>query len=267
MMDRPQFRGDLRLRRTTAMPSEPIQRRKLYEEVVDRLLERMRSGEILPGEQLPSERDLMDFYAVGRPAVREALQSLARSGLVTINHGERARVALPTAESVVAQITRGTELLLRMDPSSLEHLMEVRVLLEGGIARLAAEHADAKGLALLRQRLDAHHRMSAEPQHFLDGDLGFHTQIAAISGNPIFPVIVDAMLHWLAEYYQTLVRAPGAESLTLAEHERIYEAIASHDAAGAEQAMRDHLTRANTLYQQLVRPDDTRTQRPDGPRH
>jgi GntR family transcriptional regulator, sialic acid-inducible nan operon repressor len=52
-----------------------------------------------------------------------------------------------------------------------------------------------------------------------------------------------------------LVRAPGAESLTLDEHDRIVDAIEAHNADGAEQAMREHLTRANALYQRLVQPD------------
>lgn len=237
------------------MSTEPIQRRKLYQEVLQRLLERIRSGEIAAGEHLPSERELMDFYGVGRPAIREALQSLERSGIVTISHGERARVAVPTAESLVAQVTSGAQHLLRSDPSSLEHLKEVRVFLEAGMARLAAERSNPAGMKLLRQSLDAHHRLADQPHQFVDGDRDFHTQIAAMSGNPIFPVIMDAMFRWLGEYYQSLVRAPGAESLTLAEHERIFDAIAAHDAAGAEAAMREHLTRANALYQRLVHSD------------
>lgn len=246
------------------MSAEPIQRRKLYEEVLDRLLERIRSGEIPPGGQLPSERELMDTYGVGRPSIREALQSLERSGIATISHGERARVALPTPESMIAQVSRGAELLLRMNPASLEHLKEVRVFFEAGIARLAAENADAAGLALLRERLDAHHRLTDQPQRFVDGDLGFHTQIAAMSGNPIFPVIIEAMLRWLREYYQSLVHAPGAETLTLAEHERIFDAIARKDGAAAEAAMREHLMRANELYRRLVRPDAAASPRADG---
>ena len=71
------------------MITEQIQRRKLYQEVLDRLLERIRSGEIPPGAHLPSERELMEFYGVGRPAVREALQALERSGIVEITHGEQ----------------------------------------------------------------------------------------------------------------------------------------------------------------------------------
>ncbi len=58
---------------TTSIP-----RRKLYHEVVDRLMQRIQSGEIRPGDQLPPERELMDYYGVGRPAVREALQALER---------------------------------------------------------------------------------------------------------------------------------------------------------------------------------------------
>ena len=64
------------------MSQDPIARRKLYQEVQDRLLHRINSGEIRPGDQLPSERELMEFYGVGRVAVREALQELARSGIV-----------------------------------------------------------------------------------------------------------------------------------------------------------------------------------------
>jgi GntR family transcriptional regulator, sialic acid-inducible nan operon repressor len=241
------------MQETQRMTTEPIQRRKLYQEVRDRLLARIRSGEIPAGEQLPSERELMDEYSVGRPAVREALQWLSRSGIVTIHHGERARVAVPTAESLVAQIASGAQHLLRSDPAAIEHLKEVRVFLEAGMARLAARHSDATSTRLLRQCLEEQQRQTGDPQQFVAADMGFHAQIAAMSGNPIFPVILTATLKWLGEYYQSLVRAPGAESLTLAEHQRIVDAIEAHDEAGAEQAMREHLTRANTLYQSLVR--------------
>ena len=56
------------------MPTDPIQRRKLYQEVLDRLMHRIEAGEFAPGDHLPSERELMEVYGVGRVAVREALQ-------------------------------------------------------------------------------------------------------------------------------------------------------------------------------------------------
>ncbi|MEY2876280.1 MAG: hypothetical protein RLZZ373_3651 [Pseudomonadota bacterium] len=229
---------------------EQIQRRKLFQEVLDRLQQRIRSGELAPGDQLPSERDLMEFYGVGRPAVREALQELARSGIVEISHGERARVVVPTAQLLIGQIAGGARHLLHSQPDMLEHLKDARVFLETGLARTAAERATADDIARLRQRLEEHRAARVELEQFLPRDMAFHREIAQIGGNPIYPAIVEALFHWASEYYQSIVRAPGAEDLTLAEHERIVEAIAARDPDAAAQAMRDHLTRASALYRQ-----------------
>lgn len=232
------------------MTPDPIPRRKLYQEVMDRLLARINAGEFPPGSQLPSERELMEAYAVGRPAIREAMQQLERSGLVSISHGERARVARPTAERMVEQMTDAARYLLGVEPRTLDHLKEARAFLETGLARLAAARADAAGLAALRQRLDEHRESSLDD--FLRRDIAFHRQIAAMSGNPIFPAVVEGMLIWLGDSYRSLVRAQGVESVTLHEHQRIYDAIAAGDAEEAARAMADHLSRASALY----RPPD-----------
>jgi len=225
---------------------EPILRRKLSHEVLDRLLSRISAGEFTPGTQLPSERELMDAYKVGRPAIREALQQLARSGIVEISHGERARVVLPTATTIVGQMSDAARYLLSVQPKTLDHLKEVRLFIESGLARLAAERADASSIALLAQRLEDHRK--ADLDEFLDRDLAFHRQIAAMSGNPIFEAALDGMLNWLSAYYQSLLRVVGRENVTLQEHERIFEAIVARDGDAAAQAMVDHLNRAKDLY-------------------
>jgi DNA-binding FadR family transcriptional regulator len=90
-------------------------------------------------------------------------------------------------------------------------------------------------------------------ERFMECDMAFHRELARISGNPIFPAIVEALFQWASDYYQPLVRAPGAEQLTLAEHERLLDAIAAHDPDAAERAVREHLTRANELYRRVAR--------------
>src|SRR3954468_20308237 len=242
---------------------DPIQRRKLYQEVLDRLTARIAAGEFGPNDQLPSERELMESYGVGRPAVREALQHLERTGIVVINHGERARIVVPTPETLVEQIAGGARHLLSTQPDSLGHLKGARLFLETGMARLAVSHVDDTALDELRRLIEAQRRAVADPEEFVRADMSFHRQIAAMSGNPIFPAIIEGMFRWLGEYYRSLVRAPGAEQLTLAEHERIIDAIAARDPARAEQAMRDHLTRANTMYRRLLRPDESSRPTPD----
>lgn len=232
------------------MSTEPIQRRKLYQEIVDRLMQRIESGEIAAGEQLPSERELMEVYGVGRVAVREALQELARSGIVEISHGERARVVVPTAHLLIEQIAGGARHMLRMQPEMLTHLKEARLFLETGMVRFAAERATPEDVLRLQQRIEEHRASMVNLDQFMKLDMLFHREIARISGNPIFPAIVEALFGWASAYYQSIVRAPGAETLTLAEHQRIVDAIAANDPQRAVQAMEEHLTRANALYRQ-----------------
>lgn len=229
---------------------EQIQRRKLYQDVVDRLMQRIESGTLAVGDQLPSERELMEVYGVGRVAVREALQEMARSGIVEISHGERARVVVPTAKLLMGQVAEGAKHLLRMQPETLDHLKEARLFLEMGMVRMAAERATAEDVERLQQRLEDHRQ--SELDQFLKRDMLFHREIAAITGNPIFSATVEAMFNWASEYYQSIVRAPGVEDLTLREHQAIVDAIAAHDPDKATHAMRDHLTRANALYRQLT---------------
>ncbi len=229
----------------------PIHKRKLYQDVVDRLMQRIQSGEIRPGDQLPPERELMDFYGVGRPAVREALQALERSGIVEISHGERARVVIPTAQNLIGQIASGTRHLLQVQPDTLEHMKEARLFLEAGTARMAAERARPEDVAALRALVEAHRASMARLEQFLSLDMAFHREVARISGNPIFPAVVEAIFQWGADYYQPLVRAPGAELLTLAEHTRLVDAIEAGDPQAAEAAVRAHLTRSNELYRRL----------------
>lgn len=242
------YRGD-------DMTPDPIHRRKLYRDVLDRLQQRISGGEIEPGQHLPSERELMEQYAVGRPAVREALQELARSGIVEIRHGERARVVVPTAELLMQQVGGGARHLLQTQPDTLEHLKEARVFLEVGLVRIAARRATPVEVAKLQVRLEEQRAALRDVDQFLNRDMAFHREIATISGNPIFRSIVEAMFGWASTFYRNIVRAPGAEQLTLAEHQRIIDAIAANDQDAAAQAVQDHLLRANELYRR--NEDDT----------
>lgn len=229
----------------------PIQKRKLYQDVVDRLMLRISTGEIRPGDQLPPERELMDVYGVGRPAVREALQALERSGIVEISHGERARVVIPTARDLIAQIASGTRHLLQAQPDMLEHLKEARMLLEEGTARMAAQRATSEDVALLRLRIEEQRASLATMDGFLERDMAFHREIARISGNPIFSAVIEAVFQWAGDYYRPLVRAPGVEELTLAEHTRLVDAIEAHDPQAAAGALRAHVARSNALYHSI----------------
>ncbi|MFC4173898.1 transcriptional regulator NanR [Microvirga sp. GCM10011540] len=231
---------------------EAIVRRKLSHEVLDRLIGAIEAGEYEPGTQLPSERELMARFGVGRPAIREAMQTLQQMGLIRINHGERARVILPTPETIIDQITGAMLQLLSSNPRGLNDLKEARIFFEVGLARVATQRATRDSLEQLRRSLIACQEARGDAARFVAADMAFHRQIASMSSNLLIAAISQGMLDWLSRFKRELVSARGAERLTLEEHERIYKAIAAGDAEAAAKAMSDHLTRANALYSVLA---------------
>lgn len=235
------------------MPSanEPIPRRKLSSEVRDRLLAWLASGEIHPGDRLPSERDLMSRFSVGRPAIREALQSLESAGLIEISHGERARVAEVDPRGVIAQIGDTAKQLLKTDADALNDLKEARLMFEAGMVRSAAHRAKQADIALLEQILARQRQTADHAPDFVRADMAFHRAIAEISGNRICVAVSEAMLDWLFAFRQDMLRVPGAEKITLSEHKKILDRIRDHDEDGAAKAMTDHLTRASKRYRAL----------------
>ncbi|CAN7592212.1 transcriptional regulator NanR [Pararhizobium sp. LjRoot235] len=231
-----------------SQPVEQIVRRKLSDEVFDRLERMITSGELKPGDDMPSERVLMERFGVGRPAIREAMQSLANMGLVAISHGERAKVLELTAQSIFRQVNSTAKIMLSRSSDSLEHLKNARIFFERGMAREAAAKATERDVEELREILERQRRSLGKAEEFISADMQFHTRIARISGNPIFVAVSEAMLAWLKEYHTDMLIWTGKEKFTLVEHEKIVDRLAAADADGAEVAMLVHLERSSALY-------------------
>lgn len=229
-------------------PFEQIVRRKLSDEVFDRLERMITSGELKPGDEMPSERVLMERFGVGRPAIREAMQSLANMGLVNISHGERAKVLQLTAQSIFRQVDLTAKIMLSQSADSLEHLKSSRIFFERGMAREAAARATQADIADLRTIIESQRRSLGHAEEFISADMQFHTRIAQISGNPIFVAVSEAMLAWLRAYHTDMLIWTGKEKFTLVEHEEIVERLAAHDVDGAEAAVLKHLERSRALY-------------------
>lgn len=229
-------------------PIEQIVRRKLSDEVFDRLERLITSGELKPGDEMPSERVLMERFGVGRPAIREAMQSLANKGLVNISHGERAKVLQLTAQSIFRQVDLTAKIMLSQSADSLEHLKSSRIFFERGMAREAAARATQSDIDDLKDIIENQRQSLGHAEDFIAADMMFHTRIAQISGNPIFAAVSEAMLAWLKAYHTEMLIWTGKEKFTLVEHEEIVDRLAAHDADGAEAAVLKHLERSRALY-------------------
>lgn len=228
--------------------SEPIVRKKLSDEVFARLKLLIENGDLKAGDEMPSERELMERFGVGRPAIREAMQALAGKGLVEISHGERAKVLKVTAESIFRQVDLPAKLMLSGSSDSLEHLKSARIFFERGMVREAAEKATPAQISELRGLLVKQSECLGNSEAFINADMEFHHAIARISGNPIFAAVSEAMLGWLKSYHTEMLIWTGRENFTLAEHEEIIRAIEKGNPDLAEKAMIKHLERSRALY-------------------
>lgn len=230
------------------MQEATISKKKLGELVEERLLALLQGGGLAPGAQLPSERELMEQYKVGRPAIREAMQSLERKGLIEIRHGERPRVAPPSFDRTLTDLAESVRHLLTHLEGSLDHLKEARLMFESAMARRAAERRTEADIAEMKAVLARQKASRPDTKDFMLCDGEFHHVIAKVSGNPLLAELSRYLFGWLSEFHVEQVRKPGLENLTIAEHEAILDAIRRRDGDEAARQMISHLSRANALY-------------------
>jgi GntR family transcriptional repressor for pyruvate dehydrogenase complex len=116
------------------------------------------------------------------------------------------------------------------------------------LARHSALHATTDDIELLRRALEANREARHDIEQFIDTDVAFHFVLAEIARNPIFTTLHQAMAAWLREQRATGVKAPGSLEAAISAHARIFDAVASKDADGAEHEMRQHMVQVADYY-------------------
>lgn len=224
-----------------------IERKKLFEHVAAHLEAQILAGKLRPGDQLPTERDLQTTFGVGRPAIREALISLQKTGLVELTNGTRARVLMPTAGHIFTGMAPAVRQTLSTDEGH-RRFQSARLFFEVGLAREAAREATSEDLASLKAALDANRRAIGDRDQFTATDIAFHFELAKIARNPIFIALHDQISDWLTEQRVVTLAASGQERTAYNAHKAIYDGIAARNADRAEAAMRDHLEQLASAF-------------------
>jgi DNA-binding FadR family transcriptional regulator len=217
--------------------------RTLALELVESLGERIRAGQLRPGEKLPTEAAIMAAFDVSRTVVREAISKLQAAGLVETRHGIGTFVLGP-----------GDGPSFKITPEQFSTLqdviavLELRIGLETEAAGLAAQRRTDANLAALRRALDAVIAAVEAGEDSVAADFQFHLEIARATQNSHFAELMATLGAQIIPRARLEPAAdPGAERLAYmrrvnAEHESIFDAIASQDAESARAAMRTHLS-------------------------
>jgi DNA-binding FadR family transcriptional regulator len=152
-------------------------------------------------------------------------------------------------------ITRSLESLLRFEGTTIEQLMEVRLVVDPLAARLAAERATAEDLGRIAASIERQRQVGVRTSHedWFTENLYFHWSIAAAAHNPVVRVLSES-LHDIV--LMGGLRVPMEErerERSIAEHDAVYERIEARDPDGAERRLREHLERSMRLRRKYAR--------------
>lgn len=226
---------------------EPIKRVKLYEEVADRIRKLIASGELLPGQALPSERRLSEQFGVGRAIIREAIRQLEVSGLVESRHGGGNYIREITTDTLVAPLAS----ILSGRDDIREELMNARMLFEPQIARTAAAHATSEDLTLLEETVNRQESLVAEGESTAEEDALFHRLLASTTHNTVvervMKLIDDLLEDSHARWFQSLERS----KISLEGNRRVLGAVRNRDQDAAQRAMSEHLEEVSRSSQSI----------------
>ena len=191
------------------MPAlSPVERNSLADQVAKKILDLVRTGNLKPGDQLPTERDLAQMLQVSRPSVREAMRGLQILGVVKTRQGGGAYISSLDAADLLGPL----QFLITLNAQNVNALYESRVLIDGGIARMAAERLSDGDIDRLKAIILVQRNLLNDPLGFRVSDLEFHRTIMEATGNP-FLVRVSHSLYVLGmEYRRIASETPGVLS-------------------------------------------------------
>ena len=224
------------------MVPNTLKPKKLADQVFERIRDLIFKGDLRPGEQLKSERELSEILSVSRPTIRQAIRKLIDLGLLENRQGQGTFICNPKE-------VRGHNLLREMidwDAASLRDLLEVRMALECQAATSAALRATAADVDALDRHVEDMRRSIEEGELGILEDVRFHMTLAYATKNQVQIMLMKNLydlLHFgIEESLKQLYMEPRNLETILDQHRRVSEAIRQRDAIGAYNAMRRHIT-------------------------
>lgn len=222
-----------------------VNRQGLVEQTAEQLQELIRAGTWPVGERIPSEPQLASQLGVGRSTVREAVRALAHIGLLSVRAGDGTRVR--QRDEVTAVLER------RLGIEDGVDILEVRAILEGGAARLAARRRTPADLDRLRACLAGRERAweAEDVTTWVSADLEFHLAVVEAAHNPVLSTLCRGFRDHLAASIASSV-VGGLSREAHIDHLALLEAIRRGDEDEAA-AQSGHLMEAVTAATQQVR--------------
>ena len=222
---------------------------RIYEKVVEKLKGEIASGNILPGDPLPSERQLMDTFGVSRSSLREAFRVMELLGLIESIPGKGRFVRHPRTISE-------DKSTIQLEDSAILELMEARRILDPAIAAESAMRATPSDLTRMLRVITATERNLANPDERAQADFDFHLVLAEATHNFVFINLTRMNFDLILATHERIYGLLDDKDAFLNEHREIYDAILDHDMDRAREAASRHIDRIyRTLHRGIAAGD------------
>lgn len=226
-----------------------LEKPSLADQLAERLRRLVEAGTLRAGDRLPTEAQLCADHGVSRSVVREAVHRLKSHGLVTSRQGSGVYVNAPPAHRPLEFDPRVLE-----SAASVVQVVEVRRVLEGEMAALAAERATRAQVSGLKRALAAVEAATDEGRDGVAEDLAFHRLIGQATGNPQFGRLIGFLEQYLREAMRITrgneARRQDFMDAVRAEHRAIVDAIVARDPRSARRAALRHLHNSEKRLEQ-----------------
>jgi DNA-binding FadR family transcriptional regulator len=221
------------------------------EQIMEQIAGLITSGQLLPGVQLPNERDLADKFQVTRGRVREALRALSLVGLITIKAGEGSFVN-------EKWVPLSSETIVWMYHSEIHNLDEVyaaRRLIESEVYLTAASHATEEEIAHLNSLLQllAQSKDDINPTAFLDLLDKFDLYMGDISRNGIYAKLMQTIVHLRRETSLKLLSVPGAIHNSVEMRSSLMQSFLSKDPKKIKDTLKSFFKNSKQFYDSIIR--------------
>lgn len=213
---------------------KPFAKVHLYEELEKRIRDYIDAKPLVPGDKLPTERELSSLLSVSRASVKQAIIALEVKGLVEVRHGDGTYIR--KMDDTHEDLTKLIEKRLK-----LPEVLEAREALETQLAELAAKRRTEADLSAMHEALDEMAREIKAGGFGEHGDALFHQAVTLAANNDVLDFLMNSIQPAIAETRYESLAEPGRPGKSLSAHRKILKAIEAQDPAKARKSMRDHL--------------------------
>ncbi len=221
----------------TASGLAPVRKQSVGHQVVGQIVELIRTGNLRPGDRLPSERELVEIFGISRPSLRESMRALSVLGIIESRHGGGAFVTELDAPTMLAPL----DFFLSLSQANFDDAFESRRIIEVEIVRKAATKATRADIVDLNDMITAHAKIQGDPVGFRILDSRFHEKLSGIAGNAVLQRVAYGLYNMGLDLRRQATAEAGLIAQSTKDHGQIAAAIAAHDAHGAAEAMTRHL--------------------------